>query len=175
MKNTELIKLLELNDWKIERIKRSHIQFIHAESLKILTMPNNECNLKPATVDYIMAYANVNWSINPGSERHLQYRAGNMIYFGFAEYDKDYTLSGGVLHVPGCIFSSSDPKEAETCAASAIETHIELLIEKGMHVPTPPENFCLCKVKNEDIRGLEFEDNVAWYNIRVSMKRLMSQ
>ncbi|MDI6539584.1 type II toxin-antitoxin system HicB family antitoxin [Pantoea ananatis] len=63
-----------------------------------------------------------------------------MLYRAFVEIESDYSSSGFFPHIPGCIFACSDPKEAIEKAALAVHAHFELMAEKGMKIPAPPED-----------------------------------
>ncbi|MFP3439139.1 type II toxin-antitoxin system HicB family antitoxin [Pantoea sp. SIMBA_133] len=92
-----------------------------------------------------------------------------MLYVSFIEFDSDRSSSGFFLHAPGCIFSCSDPSKAVENAASAIDAHFELLASKGMQIPTPPENWCLCKASKQELeQGVE---NGAWFNFEIDIEK----
>ncbi|MFB9996813.1 MULTISPECIES: type II toxin-antitoxin system HicA family toxin [Providencia] len=57
MKSSELIKLLEKNGWRLERIKGSHHQFSHPNFSIVITVPHPRKDLKIGTLNQILTVA----------------------------------------------------------------------------------------------------------------------
>ena len=54
MKSATLIKLLQKNGWKLERIRGSHHQFSHPDLAHMITVPHPQKDMKTGTLMQIL-------------------------------------------------------------------------------------------------------------------------